>query len=227
MDSSLERPVLAVDVVVLRVNEGRLEVLLHRRGAQPFRGQQALPGVAVQADETLESASRRALAEKGQVPVEEQDRGRLYLEQLATFDALFRDPRGRTVSVAYLGLTRPGALAARGWRPVPEIPRGSLPFDHDQVLEAAVERLRGKLRYTNIATHLLPPLFRIEELEEVYSAVLGRRPNRANFRTKLLRLGLIERAGILDDAIGAQGGRPPHLYRFASSRTEAASRDFL
>jgi 8-oxo-dGTP diphosphatase len=222
--SALERPVLAVDVALLRIADGQLAVLLQRRRLAPFRGQLALPGVAVRVDETLETAARRALAERGALPMEAL--ASIHLEQLATFDALFRDPRGRTVSVAHLGLVREGAATSKEvWRARRELPRGSLPFDHDQILELAVARLRGKLRYTAIAGHLLPGTFRIEELERVYCAVLGQGINRANFRTKLLRIGLIERVGVLGEAVSEKGGRPPHLYRFVRERGDG--RDFL
>lgn len=219
----LETPVLAVDVVVLRVVEARLEVLLHRRRDSPFRGKLALPGVAVETDELLETAARRALSDKGRLS--EQEDSLLHLEQLATFDALFRDPRGRTVSVAYLGLVR--HLPSRAvWYAVEEVPRGTLPFDHDQIVAAAVERLRGKLRYTTIAGHLLPEPFRMDELQRVYEAILGQPLNRANFRTKLLKLGLLERVGVLAAAVGSKGGRPPHVYRF-SAEPSAWQGDFL
>ena len=224
--SALARPVLAVDVVLFRLQGAELAVLLYRREAEPFSGAWALPGVALRADETLLAAARRALEEKGGlVPATVES---LHLEQLATFDAVFRDPRGRTVSVAHVGLMPPGAQGgASVWRPVSRVDAGSLPFDHATVLDVALTRLRGKLRYTNIAARLLPEAFRIDELQMVYEAVLGRRLNRANFRTKLLRIGLIERAGVLADAVGAKGGRPPHLYRFAAEQVEAKDRDFL
>ena len=105
----LERPVVAVDVVLLSLLGGTLAVLLHRRAEAPFEGAWALPGVALRSDETLLEAAGRALAEKT---------GRaagawagLHLEQLVTQDGLYRDPRGRTVSVAYLGLASRAAAA--------------------------------------------------------------------------------------------------------------------
>ena len=225
----LERPILAVDVVLLCVHRARLRVLLARRAEQPFRDALALPGVAVALDETLASAARRALTTKaGFDPVRVHD---LHLEQLATFDALFRDPRGRTVAVAHIGLCRdPEAVAPSkrvSWTRIDTLSAGSLPFDHDVILETAVTRLRGKLRYTNIASQLLPEVFRIDELQAIYEAILGRHLNRANFRTKLLKIRLIEQAGILADAVGRRGGRPPHLYRFASGDIEPVDRDFL
>jgi 8-oxo-dGTP diphosphatase len=221
----LERPVLAVDVVVLRVADRNLEVVLTRRTARPFAGQLALPGVAVRADQTLAAAAQQALRSKAGFAAADVER--CHMEQLATFDALFRDPRGRTVSVAHLALVRWPGASPPVWHRVRDVPRGGLPFDHGQILEAAVVRLAGKLRYTNLAAHLLPETFRIEELERVYVAILGRRLNRANFRARLLKLGLIQRVKVLAEAVGAKGGRPPHLYRFTSSLPEATDREFL
>ncbi len=227
MRAALERPILAVDVVVFTVDSGNLWVLLNQREKEPFHGALALPGVAVRIDETLLAAARRALAEKGdpQPPADEE----IFLDQLAAFDALYRDPRGRTVSVAYLGLARayPEARGEVAWRRVFDIPDGSLPFDHGHIVETAVARLAGKLRYTNIARSLLPETFRIEALQEVYEAVLRRPLNRTNFRNKLLKIGLIEQVSILTDAVGEKGGRPPHLYRFTRDLLEAVDRDFL
>jgi 8-oxo-dGTP diphosphatase len=223
----LERPVVAVDVVALRLAQGRLEVLLHRRAEDPFQGVWALPGVALRVDEALESAARRALEEKGGIAPGELPG--IHLEQLATFGGVFRDPRGRTVSVAYLGLSRAegGPTGTGRWAPVGEVPRGGLPFDHEEILATALERLRGKIRYTNVARCLVPPVFRIEELQAAYEAVLGRRLNLTNFRTKLLSLGLIRRERVLAEAVGPRGGRPPHLYRFVQDRLESADREFV
>ena len=92
-------------------------------------------------------------------------------------------------------------------------------------LPPALARLRGKLRYTNIAAALLPPVFRIDELREVYEAILGRALNRSNFRTLLVRIGLVETVGV--DAAGPRGGRPPHLFRFRLARPAAQEHDFL
>jgi 8-oxo-dGTP diphosphatase len=222
----LERPVLAVDVVLLRILDGHLHVLLHVRQEEPFVGVRALPGVALRVDETLLSAGRRALEKTG-LPRSRIEQ--LFIEQLATFDALYRDPRGRTVSVAHLGLCLdPGDVdrAVGAWAPVRGL-REHLPFDHGHIVDTAVERLRGKLRYTNIAARLLPDTFRIEALQSVYEAILGRRLNRANFRTKLLRIGLIELVGVSTEAVGRRGGRPPHLYRFTSGELSPEDRDFV
>ncbi len=223
----LERPVLAVDVVIFRIEDAHLHILLHQRTEEPFLDASTLPGVAVRIDETLEAAAKRALLEKAKWPVNAQES--IYLDQLATFDALYRDPRGRTVSVVYIGITREKPENKEGiiWKRVAEISRSSLPFDHNEILDTALVRLRGKLRYTNIAKGFLPEAFRVEELQEVYEAILERELNRTNFRNKLLKIGLIEQVRILSEAVGKQGGRPPHLYRFTRDILDIVDRDFL
>lgn len=223
----LERPVLAVDVVILGWIDGALRVVLWERTAEPFAGALALPGVAVRVDETLEAAALRAVTER--LGWTREDTVRLGLEQLATFDALYRDPRGRVVSVAYLGLLReaPPSAGSAVFRPVAETGEKTLPFDHGHIVTTAVERLRGRLRYTNIARLLLPDAFRIEALQDLYEIVLDTRLNRANFRGKLLKIGMIEQVTVLTEAVGKKGGRPPHLYRFTGTGTTTVVRDFL
>jgi 8-oxo-dGTP diphosphatase len=225
----LARPVLSVDVVLLTCEHARLLVLLHRRALPPFPGVLALPGVAVRGEETLELAARRALRSKAGLQADPV--GALHLEQVATFDALYRDPRGRTVSVAYLALTPERLPAAREaparWTDVQRLDTRALPFDHADIVRMALQRLQGKLRYTNIAARLLAETFRLEELQAVYEAILGRTLNRSNFRTKLLKIGLIERAGVASGGAGSQGGRPAHLYRFARRNLEAEDREFV
>jgi 8-oxo-dGTP diphosphatase len=226
--TAIEQPVVAVDVVVFTVVSSGLAVLLHRRPAAPFQGAPALPGVAVRVDETLLDAARRALRTKTGCPASAANLS--HLEQLATFDALYRDVRGRTISVAHLGIARaPGwtPSAAAMWRPATPLAGDHLPFDHGQIIAAAVTRLQGKLRYTNIAGRFLDRTFRIEALQEVYEAVLQRPLNRTNFRSKLLKIGLIERVKVLAEAVGKKGGRPPHLYRFCRDDLEITERDFL
>lgn len=223
----LERPVLSVDVILFAIQRGQLHVLLARRTDAPFQGAPALPGVAARVDETLEEAAKRALRQKSGWP--DSVDALTHLEQLATFDGLYRDPRGRTVSVGYLGIVRnlPETAPDIIWKSVNEIAPNSLPFDHCHIIETAVSRLQGKLRYTNVAKSFLPETFRIDELQTVYEAILARPLNRTNFRVKLLKIKLIEQVGIHPDAVSKQGGRPPHLYRFPQTALEVVDREFL
>jgi len=228
METTLERPILAVDLVVFRMSNRTLEVLIQKRQSEPFKNAPALPGVAVRIEESLKDAAYRTLEEKaGIIPAISDN---LFLDQLATFDALYRDPRGRTVSVAYIGLIRDGNNLTSNsilWVSVIDLLRRSLPFDHNQIIKTAVDRLKGKLKYTNIAGGFLPDLFRIEALQEIYEAVLNRPLNRTNFRNKLLKINMIEQVSTLNEAVGQKGGRPPHLYRFTRDLIETVGRDFL
>lgn len=221
----LEKPVVAVDVVILFVDGACLKVLLHRRKDEPFKDAPALPGVGVRTVEPLLKAAERAISEK----IEVLSPQAVYLEQLAAFDAIYRDPRGRTISIAYMGITRsaPKGSSANPVLPVADALAGGLPFDHGEILETAVNRLRGKLRYTNIAGNFLPERFRIDALQTIYEAILGIDINRSNFRNKLLKIGMIEQVTVQSDAVGKKGGRPPHLYRFTEKGLAATKRDFL
>jgi len=186
-------PIVAVDVAVFTVRERVLDVLLVRPRSGPFAGRWALPGGRVRPDESLDRAARRELAAQ-------TGRRRVYLEQLYTFGSPERDPQGRVVSVAYVGLVahgaRPGRSAAAGekyaavaWRPTRALP--ALAYDHRAVVRTALGRLRAKLTYTNLVYTLLPAAFTLGELQAMYEAILGRTLDRRNFRKKMLSLGLL------------------------------------
>lgn len=205
------RVAVTVDVVVFTLRDGALHALLVRRGVAPFRGRWALPGGFILEGEPLEAAALRELREE--TGVEEA-----YLEQLYTFGDPGRDPRGRVVTVAYYALVSSDALTlaagsdaeeARWWR-VDGLPR-ELAFDHDRVLDMALQRLRGKLEYTTVGFELLPPTFTLAELQTVYEAILARPLDKRNFRRKLeMREGLEP----LDEWRRHPAGRPARLYRF-------------
>lgn len=197
---------VAVDVVVLTVGEdGALRCLLVDRVHPPFAGSPALPGVTVAVREDLDDAASRALRDRAGLT---QLR---HVEQLATFGAPDRDPRGRVVSVSYLALLPepPAAGPEAAWRSVRDLP--PLAYDHDGILASARARLRSKLAYSNVAYGLLPDEFTLRELQAVYEAVGGHEIDKRNFRKKVLALGM------LATAPGQRRGphRPAQLYRFA------------
>lgn len=199
---------VAVDVVVLTVGEdGALCCLLVDRGRPPFAGCPALPGVTVADREDLDDAASRALRDRAGLT---QLR---HVEQLATFGAPDRDPRGRVVSVSYLGLTPRPTPVAEGarWHTVDGALAAPLAFDHREVLLAGRTRLRSKLGYSNVAFGLLSDLFTLGDLQRVYEAVIGRRLDKRNFRKKVLGLGLL--AETTQERRGPH--RPARLYRFA------------
>mgnify|MGYP000870276477 CR=1 FL=1 len=201
-----------VDLVVLTIRGGELMVLLIRRGQSPYRGRWALPGGFVLAAEDLDAAADRELAEETGL------RAEAHLEQLATFGAPGRDPRGRVISVAYLALVAdlpdPVAgtdAAAASWVGLDEALDRPLAFDHHRILAAGVERARSKLEYTPLATSFCPPEFTVAELRRVYEAVWATRLDPRNFHRKVSGAeGFLVPTG---RTTTRDGGRPAQLYR--------------
>ncbi|MDR2322376.1 MAG: NUDIX hydrolase [Microbacterium sp.] len=204
---------VAVDLVVLTIRDRVLQLLLVERGIEPFAGSWALPGGFVLDDEDLEGAAYRELGEETGVT-----QG-VHLEQLRSYGAPRRDPRGRVVSVAWLALA-PGlgeALAGSDarqarWWPVSEVESGAvaLAFDHARILADGIERARAKLEYSALATAFCPPEFTIAQLRAVYEAVWGVEIDPRNFHRKVTGSpGFLEPTG----GIARDGGRPAQLYR--------------
>lgn len=215
--SSPERPAFPHHAlaVVLQVRSARLNVLLWQRADEPFTGAWALPGGPLGEDETLGASVARQLSSKVEV------HQLAHLEQLETRSDPGRDPRGRTVATAYLGLI-PGDLDPplpedTDWHPVDALPDTA--FDHGSIVGSALGRLRAKLSYTNVGFALAPPVFTIAELRTVYVAALGYDVTATNLQRVLLRRGVLEATGEQSHP-GRAGGRPAMLYRFASPTLE-------
>ncbi|MBI4424568.1 MAG: NUDIX hydrolase [Elusimicrobia bacterium] len=204
-----DRPLVTVDVVLLSLQGSELDCLLIRRGARPHAGSWALPGGFVRPGESLEQAAFRELAEESNVR-------NVYLEQLYTFGAPGRDPRGRVITVAYYALidaslqdVRAGTDASdAGWHPVARLP--PLAFDHAAIVGRALERLRGKINYTTAAFQLLPREFTVDQLRRVYSIILGRDLDRRNFRKRMLGLNILQDTG---RTTRGRRSRPGRLFR--------------
>lgn len=204
---------VTVDLVILTVRSETFQVLLIERGKPPFLGEVALPGGYVRDDEGLDEAAERELFEETGVDV-----GQLHLEQLHTYGALDRDPRGRVVTVAYLAfgpnLPQPVAgtdAAAARWLPVAEAVAAGLAFDHRDILVDGIEWARVKLEYTTAATAFCPEPFTVAELRRIYEAVWGMPLDPSNFHRKVTRA---------QDFLVPTGqqrnpelGRPAALYR--------------
>lgn len=208
------RPALTVDCVVFGLDADDLKVLLIQRDLEPFAGRWALPGGFVHMDEPIEDAARRELQE-------ETGLSQVYLEQLFTFGDPGRDPRGRVVTVAHYALVKlmehnvQAATDARNaaWFAVDDLPR--LAFDHEKILETALRRLQGKVRYQPIGFELLPRKFTLTQLQRLYEIVLERPLDKRNFRKKVLALGILEE---LDEVEQDVAHRAARLYRFDEKR---------
>ena len=205
---------IAVDVVLFTIQDGTLKVLLVRRQKPPYRGTWALPGGIVGSEESVDTAALRELQE-------ETDIGNIYLEQLYTFGDPSRDPRGRVITVAYYALvnwqqfqlkTRPRVSEAN-WFPIRRLP--ALAFDHQRIVDYALERLRNKINYTTVGFQLLSREFTLTELQGSYEVILGRRLDKRNFRRKMLQLGILKDTREFK-AHGRQ--RPARLYTFTEPK---------
>lgn len=204
---------LTVDLVVLTIRDGALQVLAVKRKYPPFQGAWALPGGYVAADEDLLDAAYRELTEETAI-----GEG-VHLEQLATYGAPGRDPRGRTVTVAWLALVPEMAEPAAGtdasdaaWVPVEDFEEGGLrlAFDHDAILADGIERARAKLEYSPLAAAFCPPEFTVGQLRSIYEAVWGHRLDPRNFHRKVTRSeGFLLPTGRTSTV---DGGRPAQLY---------------
>jgi 8-oxo-dGTP diphosphatase len=204
------RPALTVDCVVFGLDEEDLKVLLIQRAQEPFAGKWALPGGFVQLDETLEEAAMRELQEETGV-------SNVFLEQLYTFGDVHRDPRERVVSVAYYALVNLHEYKIQAatdathalWFPVDDTP--PLAFDHEHILEVALKRLKGKVRYQPIGFELLPKKFTLSQLQHLYETILETSLDKRNFRKKILSMDLLME---LDEVEQDVAHRAARLYSF-------------
>lgn len=201
---------LTVDAVVFGYENGIISVLLIKRKYDPFKNTWAIPGGFVKESETLETAVERELYEETGVKIN-------YLEQLYTFGSPSRDPRGRVVSVAYVGLVRPNVFKISAntdaadvqWFDMESLPE--LGFDHLEILQKALGRLQAKITYEPIGFELLDTKFPFSDLEKIYTTLLGREIDRRNFRKKIKSLDVLDE---LDESVSKGAGRPAKLFQF-------------
>ena len=206
-----ERPSVTTDIVIFTILQAELKVLLIQRKRWPHEGNWAFPGGFVGMAEDLEAAAYRELKEETNV-----DREAVYLEQLFTFGKPERDPRTRVITVAYFALVGADKIDPKaaddaadvGWFPAYEPPK--LAFDHAEILDYAITRLRYKLEYSAVGFQLLPETFTLRELQEAYEIILGEKLDKGNFRSKLRKTDVVEPTKKYRET----GGRPARLYQF-------------
>ncbi len=206
-------PLATVDAALFTLRNGVLCVVLCRRENEPYKGRLALPGGFVHVDEDADTAAtaRRVLRQKTGIAAP-------YLEQLYTFSGAVRDPRGWSISVAYYALVPEIAVQREGGAvfeivPIDRLPE--LPFDHNRIINQALERLRSKSTYSSLPCFLLPEMFTIGDLHQMYQQVTGTRLDPASFRKKIEDQGIIEPVEGMKK-VGAH--RPAKLYRMRAEK---------
>ena len=181
-------PAVATDCVVFGFDGYELKVLLIQRGVEPYEGMWALPGGFLRMDETAETCVRRELLEETGLWVNE-------VRQLGVFSDVHRDPRERVVSIAFYALARQAdvrggddAAGAQWWK-IDDVPQ--LAFDHENILRAAVQRIRQDIHFEPVGFGLLGEEFTMSELQRLYESILGVQFDRRNFHRKMLQTGIL------------------------------------
>ena len=202
------RPAVTTDCVIFGYDGKELKVLLIERGIEPFKGCWAFPGGFLNMDEDALAGARRELKE-------ETGLENAFIEQFHTFSEPGRDPRGRVITIAHYALVKiqeveggDDAAQAR-WFPIGEVP--PLAFDHARILRMAMSRLKERIHFEPVGFELLPDVFTMPQLQNLYEAILEVHFDRRNFASKMLKLGILEDTG--DRPAGASS-RIPVSYRF-------------
>lgn len=207
-------PSVATDCVIFGFDGTKLRVLLVKRGVEPYEGRWALPGGFMKMDESAEESARRELHEETGLEA-------AYIRQFHTFTAPERDPRERVITIAYYALARmqevkggDDAAEAR-WFALDEVPQ--LAFDHDRILRKAGQALRQQIHFEPIGFELLPEVFTIKELQNLYEAILDVHFDRRNFYNKMKRLGMLEQT---DETVNPSQKKEAFLFRFNKGKYE-------
>lgn len=201
---------ITIDCCVFSFEKGYLEVLLVQHGQGISKGKWGLPGGWIKKEEDIDVAADRLLSELTGV----KD---IYLEQVKTFGKPERFPLGRVITIGYYALinredfkVKAGFTASEAkWYRVKDIP--DLIYDHNEILKASLNRLRGKVKRAPIGFNLLPEKFTLLQLMQLYTEILDVEMDKSNFRRKFLKMKLLQEAG------GKQTGvshRAAKLYRF-------------
>lgn len=202
-----EHMAVTTDCVIFTYEDRQLKVLLVRRGGEPYQGSWAFPGGFLQMRETAKDGALRELREETGLEASA-------VVELGVFSDPDRDPRERVITIAFYALVKPAEVvggddaAEAAWFPIDALPE--LAFDHRQIFEAAMERLRRDIHFEPIGFDLLDETFTIPDLQRLYEAILGVKFDRRNFQRKMMASGILEEA----DAEGEEPimfGAPPML----------------
>lgn len=209
-----------VDVVLFTLKEDVLHVALFKRNKAPYKGSFALPGgfVHEEDDDTLLDAAFRVLKEKTGIQSP-------YLEELCTFSGKVRDPRGWSMTVAHYAVVHLSMLQAMqsdDFILVPVDQLGKLPFDHNDIVSKALERVRSKSGYSTLPVFFCEEHFTLSQLQRVYEIVTKTVNNPENFQRKLKELDAIEK--VPQGKAESARGRRAQLYRLKSSNPSLLSR---
>lgn len=213
--SNKDKFYLAVDCVIFGFDNDKLKLLLYKRDFEPQKGMWSLMGGFLRINETLDDAAYRVLARITGLR-------NVFLEQLSVFSNLDRDPADRVISIGYYALInildyddRQIKQYGAQWFAIDELP--VLIFDHAEIVGKSLRRLKRKAKTQPIGFELLPENFTITQLRNLYEAIYQRRIEPANFRRKIMSMGLLNRLPIKDMNNSRKGA---FLYSFNKEKYE-------
>lgn len=207
---------VAVDCIIFGFDHEALKILLIKRDFEPEKGKWSLMGGFLQEHETLDNAANRVLLTLTGL----HD---VYMEQLSAFSEPQRDPVERTVSIAYYALIpihdHDEELTKRysaQWFSLQDAP--TLIFDHQQMVQRAIQRLRYKASVQPIGLELLPEKFTMRQLQKLYEAILGQQQDKRNFVKKISQLDVLVKLEEKDMTSSKKGS---FLFRFDKEKYTA------
>ena len=200
---------LSVDCIIFGFDEGKLKILIGKRQMDPGRGEWSLYGGFVSSDESVDDAAARTLYELTGLR-------NLFMRQVGAFGNVDRDPGERVVSVAYYALINvkdydDDLRLSHGvkWVDINEIPQ--LYSDHNEMVIKARKMMQQKLAHEPVGFSLLPSLFTLTQLKQLYEAVNGAGLDKRNFRKRIKDMDFIEKTELMDKTSSKRGA---YLYRF-------------
>ena len=219
--SSFFKMAFSVDCVIFGFDEGKIKILIIKRGEDPFKGFWALPGNLVYLDEDLNLSAKRVLHELTGLQ-------NVPMQQVSTFGTVSRHPLGRVITTAYYALVKPSTLHAYAsshveqiaWLPIDEVEE--LAFDHNIILESCLSKLRSAIKNRPIGFDLLPKQFTLSALQKLYEAILGTSLDKRNFRKKILSMEILEDKGVTQEGVAH---RPAKLFQFDAEKYKAIAED--
>ena len=200
---------LALDCIIFGFDDEDLKVLLIRRDFEPEKGKWSLMGGFMKNDETLNDAASRILYRLTGMH-------NIYMEQLYTFSEVDRDPVTRTVSTAYYAIVNIENHNEElienfngQWFSLKNAPK--LIFDHNEMVEKAVKRLRRRTSISPIGFELLPEKFTMRQLQKLYEAILGKKIDKRNFTNKIKSMDILIK---LDEKDMSSSTKGSYLHMF-------------
>ena len=200
---------VAVDCIIFSFEQGQLKVLLQKRPFEPRQGEWSLMGGFVKRDEDIDDAAKRILKQLTGL-------GDIYMRQVGAFGSVNRDSGDRVISIAYFALLDIDRVNkdlnhehAAHWENINDLP--PLLFDHSEMIQAAIKKLRTLVSHRPVGFQLLPPFFTLTQLQQLYEAILDMKIDKRNFRKRVSELPFIEKTEGVDKSNSKRGAA---LYKF-------------